>query len=86
MTYNIPSLPPCPTEDSDNCIWLASEQGNGEGQSFYTVLGETTYFTEPLALQLDFTPIIYLGLTLLLTIGLLALRRAALNTKNKNWK
>ncbi|WNT45355.1 hypothetical protein SEA_BABYDOTZ_102 [Microbacterium phage BabyDotz] len=25
------SLPPCPTEDSDNCVWDASEQGNGEG-------------------------------------------------------
>ncbi|QIQ63682.1 hypothetical protein SEA_NIKE_102 [Microbacterium phage Nike] len=25
------SLPPCPTEDSDNCIWDASEQGNGQG-------------------------------------------------------
>ncbi|QNL30071.1 hypothetical protein SEA_CASEND_104 [Microbacterium phage Casend] len=25
------SLPPCLTEDSDNCVWDASEQGNGEG-------------------------------------------------------
>ncbi|AWN03617.1 hypothetical protein PBI_HYPERION_102 [Microbacterium phage Hyperion] len=25
------SLPPCLTEDSDNCVWDASEQGNGQG-------------------------------------------------------
>lgn len=25
------SLPPCLTEDSDNCVWRASEQGNGQG-------------------------------------------------------
>lgn len=25
------SARPCPTEDSDNCTWDASEQGNGRG-------------------------------------------------------
>lgn len=27
----------CVTEDSVNCAWNASEQGNGVGHSFYTV-------------------------------------------------
>lgn len=25
------SLPPCATEDSEGCVWDASEQGNGKG-------------------------------------------------------
>lgn len=37
------NLPPCPTEDSDNCYWDATERGNGEGRSFYVVDGEVTY-------------------------------------------
>jgi hypothetical protein len=37
-------LPPCAAEDSDNCYWLASERGNGEGTSFVTVFGQTVLF------------------------------------------
>lgn len=33
------SLPPCATEDSDNCVWDAAKMGNGEGESFYVVDG-----------------------------------------------
>jgi len=28
------TLPPCATEDSVNCYWNATSQGNGEGESF----------------------------------------------------
>lgn len=30
-------LPPCDREDSLNCYWDASVQGNGQGQSFFTL-------------------------------------------------
>lgn len=30
---------PCPTEDSDDCYWDASTQGNGLGSSFVNVAG-----------------------------------------------
>ena len=30
---------PCPTEDSDDCYWDATKQGNGIGVSFVTVSG-----------------------------------------------
>lgn len=33
----------CPTEDSDNCVWDAMLHGNGMGQSFYTLEGQTYY-------------------------------------------
>jgi hypothetical protein len=36
-------LPPCPTEDSDNCYWDAGTRGNGDGESFVTEYGITTY-------------------------------------------
>lgn len=75
--YLLPDLPPCPTEDSDNCIWLASQQGNGQGHSFYTIMGETTYFQEPTP-GIDPAPVFYIGLMVVLTIAILALRRAAL--------
>lgn len=29
----------CPTEDSENCFWDASRNGNGQGASFVTVEG-----------------------------------------------
>jgi hypothetical protein len=38
-------LPPCPTEDSDQCIWSADEQGNGVGSDFIRLNG-TTYLPE----------------------------------------
>lgn len=37
------TLLPCEFEDSANCIWIASEAGNGEGVSFYDVAGEVFY-------------------------------------------
>ncbi|QED11918.1 hypothetical protein SEA_MASHLEY_102 [Microbacterium phage Mashley] len=37
------SLPPCLTEDSDNCVWDARVDGNGEGRSFVTIDGVTHY-------------------------------------------
>lgn len=39
--YNL--LPECSTEDSTNCVWYASVQGNGEGRSFID-LGGTVYY------------------------------------------
>ena len=33
------TLPLCEFEDSRNCIWLASKQGNGIGQSFIDIEG-----------------------------------------------
>lgn len=33
------NLPPCPTEDSINCVWDASARGNGKGASFMDILG-----------------------------------------------
>lgn len=38
------SLPPCPTEDSRNCYWDATERGNGRGKSFYDVDGTAYQF------------------------------------------
>jgi hypothetical protein len=35
------TLAACPTEDSDNCAWDAARQGNGRGESFYTIEGES---------------------------------------------
>ncbi|WNO27760.1 membrane protein [Microbacterium phage Huwbert] len=42
----IEELPPCATEDSDNCYWDASVQGNGEGRSFDVRDGVVTYWDE----------------------------------------
>jgi outer membrane biosynthesis protein TonB len=43
-----PALPPCPTEDSDNCYWDATIRGYGQGSSFVTIDGVTTLIeTEP---------------------------------------
>ncbi len=36
-------LPPCATEDSDNCYWDADTMGNGEGRSFTVRDGVVTY-------------------------------------------
>jgi hypothetical protein len=83
MTYNIPSLPPCPTEDSDNCVWLASEQGNGQGQSFYTIMGDTTYFAEPIGTLIDPAPIIYAVLTIAITLVILRLRAITIRKNRK---
>lgn len=33
-------LPPCATEDSNQCTWDASVQGNGQGTSFVAI-GDT---------------------------------------------
>lgn len=33
------TIPPCPTEDSDNCYWMADTRGNGKGTSFVTIDG-----------------------------------------------
>lgn len=36
--------PLCGLEESNACVWLASEQGNGKGDSFYADANGTTYF------------------------------------------
>lgn len=36
-------LPTCATEDSTDCVWVASEVGNGEGRSF-TAVGDKVFF------------------------------------------
>lgn len=33
------AVPVCPTEDSNNCLWNARTQGNGQGSSFIDVGG-----------------------------------------------
>lgn len=40
-----PAIPttPCQYEDSTNCYWNAQTMGNGQGQSFYDVDGQTYY-------------------------------------------
>lgn len=35
------TLPPCPTEDSDDCYWDAARMGNGQGTSFVSLQGIT---------------------------------------------
>lgn len=44
---DIAYLPPCPTEDSTNCYWDATVQGNGLGQSFVDINGTAHYVTVP---------------------------------------
>lgn len=39
-------LPPCATEDSDNCWWDAARDGNGEGRSFVVIDGQISYLTK----------------------------------------
>jgi hypothetical protein len=41
-----PGLPPCPSEDSDNCVWDARTMGNGLGRSFVVLEGRL-YLEEP---------------------------------------
>lgn len=40
---DVSELPPCATEDSTNCFWNAAENGNGQGQSFFNIDGESYY-------------------------------------------
>lgn len=40
--YNIMSTP-CAEEDSLNCVWDASVQGNGVGQSYINISNDTFY-------------------------------------------
>ena len=44
---NITYLPPCPTEDSTDCYWDATQQGNSTGQSFATYQGHTVTYDVP---------------------------------------
>lgn len=39
------TIPPCATEDSDNCYWMAETMGNGKGMSFVTIDGQTYYLS-----------------------------------------
>lgn len=41
-----PFLPACEYEDSTNCTWSASEQGNGIGASYVDIAGTAYYFGE----------------------------------------
>ncbi len=36
-------VPVCATEDSDNCHWDATTQGNGTGRSFTVIDGVVSY-------------------------------------------
>lgn len=45
MTHT--ELPVCPTEDSNECYWDATIQGNGLGTSFVNYDGVTTYLDVP---------------------------------------
>lgn len=38
-------LGPCHSEDSTNCVWIASESGNDIGTSFIDIDG-TVYYSE----------------------------------------
>jgi hypothetical protein len=37
-------MPTCASEDSTDCVWIASEQGNGAGASFVDIDGTAYYF------------------------------------------
>ena len=41
--YSAALSTPCATEDSSNCYWLATDQGNGLGHSFVDIAGVTYY-------------------------------------------
>ena len=43
LVYAVYNIPACPTEDSLNCYWDASTQGNHLGRSFWA-LGTETYY------------------------------------------
>lgn len=56
-------LPECATEDSIQCYWDATLQGNGQGQSFVNYDGHTVayevpanYYTEAVAIPSDGIP------------------------------
>lgn len=38
--------PPCPTEDSINCVWVGPEYGNHRGASFLDIDGTPYYLGE----------------------------------------
>lgn len=42
VTYNLMSTP-CAEEDSLNCVWDASVQGNGVGQSYINISNDFVY-------------------------------------------
>lgn len=42
-TPALPELPPCATEDSENCYWDAANHGDGQGTSFVRWNGVTYY-------------------------------------------
>lgn len=46
LTESPAALPPCPTEDSDNCFWQSTVAGNGMGRSFLSINGFTIYLSE----------------------------------------
>lgn len=43
--HDITGVPACVTEDSTDCFWNAKLHGNGQGQSFINIEGES-YFLE----------------------------------------
>ena len=46
MAEPSPYLPPCPTEDSINCIWDATTHGDTGGSSFIDLDGQTFYLED----------------------------------------
>lgn len=46
IAYTLVPTPPCPTEDSTDCVWNADVQGNGEGRSFVDIGGTAYYFQD----------------------------------------
>lgn len=44
-SYGGLSIPECATEDSTNCVWDATIQGNGTGNSFIDIDGTAYYFS-----------------------------------------
>lgn len=43
MVSDVHYLPPCPTEDSDNCYWSGAVNGNHIGRSFVVIDGKVYY-------------------------------------------
>lgn len=39
----VASLPECPQEDSNNCIWHGNKSGNGQGATFIDINGVVIY-------------------------------------------
>lgn len=43
IAFLVLAIPECPTEDSSNCLWIATQHGNGQGATFLDINGTAYY-------------------------------------------